>query len=52
MSTRAEFAAVMGLVFAGKLRPVIDSAFPLSDIRAAHEKLERSEVMGKIVLSL
>ena len=52
MSTRAEFAAVMGLVFAGKLRPVVDSTFPLSDIRAAHEKLERSEVMGKIVLSL
>ncbi len=52
MSTRAEFATVMSLVFAGKLRPVIDSTFPLSDIRAAHEKLERSEVMGKIVLSL
>jgi len=50
MSTRADFAAVMGLVFAGKLKPVIDAAFPLSDIRAAHERMERGEVFGKIVL--
>ncbi len=52
MSTRADFAAVMGLVFAGKLKPVVDAAFPLSDIRAAHERMERGEVFGKIVLSL
>ena len=50
MSTRADFAAVMGLVFAGKLKPVIDAAFPLSDIRAAHERMEQGEVFGKIVL--
>src|SRR3989338_3104773 len=35
MSTRSEFAAVMQLVFAGKLKPVIDSTFPLTDIRQA-----------------
>lgn len=52
MSTRADFAAVMGLVFAGKLRPVIDATFPLSGIRAAHELMERGEVFGKIVLSV
>lgn len=52
MSTRADFAAVMGLVFAGKLQPVIDAAFPLSDIRAAHERMEQGEVFGKIVLTL
>jgi NADPH:quinone reductase-like Zn-dependent oxidoreductase len=51
MSTRAEFAAVMGLVFAGKLKPVIDSTFPLADIRAAHERLEGGEVLGKIVVT-
>src|SRR5574341_592380 len=51
MSTRADFAAVMRLVFAGKLKPVVDAAFPLSDIRAAHERMERGEVFGKIVLS-
>ncbi len=52
MSTRAEFATVMGLVFAGKLKPVIDSTFPLADIRAAHERMDSGEVLGKIVLSL
>ena len=52
MSTCADFAAVMGLVFAGKLKPVIDAAFPLSDIRAAHERMEQGEVFGKIVLTL
>ncbi|MDW8326275.1 MAG: zinc-binding dehydrogenase [Anaerolineales bacterium] len=52
MSTRAEYATVMGLVFAGKLKPVIDSVFPLSEIRAAHEKMERGDVMGKIVLQV
>jgi hypothetical protein len=34
MSTRAEFATVMGLVFAGKLKPVLDDQFALADIRA------------------
>jgi NADPH:quinone reductase-like Zn-dependent oxidoreductase len=52
MSTRAEYATVMGLVFSGKLKPVIDSAFPLADIRAAHEKMERGDIAGKIVLKV
>ncbi|MGH2521256.1 MAG: zinc-binding dehydrogenase, partial [Anaerolineales bacterium] len=52
MSTRAEFATVMGQVFSGKLKPVIDSVFPLAEIRAAHEKMERGELFGKIVLTL
>jgi NADPH:quinone reductase-like Zn-dependent oxidoreductase len=52
MSTRADFVTVMGLVFAGKLKPVIDAVFPLAEIRAAHEKMERGEVFGKIVLSI
>lgn len=51
MSTRAEFAVVMGLVFAGKLKPLMDTVFPLADIRAAHEKMERGEVFGKMVLA-
>jgi len=52
MSTRAEFATVMGLVFAGRLKPVIDSNFPLADIRAAHERLEQGDVLGKVTLSI
>src|SRR5258708_8812023 len=52
MSTRAEFATVMGLVFAGRLKPVIDSSFPLADIRAAHERLEQGAALGKLTSSI
>ena len=52
MSTRAEFATVMSLVFAGRLQPVIDSILPLADIRAAHEKMEQGDLIGKIVLKV
>jgi len=52
MSTRADFATVMRLIFSGVLKPVIDSVLPLEQIRTAHEKLEQGEVMGKIVLTL
>ncbi len=52
MSTRAEYATVMGLVFAGRLKPVIDSVRPLAEVRAAHERLEQGAPLGKLVLSL
>jgi NADPH:quinone reductase-like Zn-dependent oxidoreductase len=52
MSTLSEFADVMGLVFAGRLKPVVDAVFPLADIRAAHERLEQGVVRGKLVLTL
>jgi NADPH:quinone reductase-like Zn-dependent oxidoreductase len=51
MSTRAGFASVMALVFAGKLKPVIDQVFPLKDARQAQERLERGENFGKIILT-
>lgn len=51
MGTLSDFKEVMSLVFAGKLYAPIDSTFPLANIRAAHEKLDRGEVLGKIVLT-
>lgn len=50
MSSVAEFHEVMQLVFQRKLRPVIDVVWPLERARAAHERLERGEQFGKIVL--
>ncbi len=50
MGNRADFETVMALVFAGKLHAPIDSTFPLSEARAAHEKMGRGEFFGKIVL--
>jgi len=51
MGTWADFAQVMALVFAGKFKAPIDSFFPLAQTRAAHEKLERGDLFGKIVLT-
>src|SRR5215470_151162 len=51
MGTMSELHEVLGHVFAGRLKPVIDHVFPLKEIRAAHEYLERSQMFGKIVLN-
>ncbi len=52
MGTRADFATVMGLVFAGKLRPVMDQDFPLAEAGRAQERLEKGEQFGKITLAI
>ena len=36
----------------GKLHPVIDSEFPLSEIQAAHRRMQSNETFGKIVLKI
>ncbi|HVO62710.1 MAG TPA: zinc-binding dehydrogenase [Terriglobales bacterium] len=51
MGTMAELNQVLQLVFSGRLKAVVDRVFPLSDIRAAHEYMEKSEMFGKIVLT-
>ena len=50
MGTPQDFRDVMALVWAGKLKPVVDRVMPLSEGRAAFEALERGEQFGKIVL--
>jgi NADPH:quinone reductase-like Zn-dependent oxidoreductase len=52
MGTRADFARVMDLVFAGKLKPVLDCDYPLAEARSAQERLESGEQLGKITLSM
>ena len=47
------FAAEMGPRFTdGSLRPVIDTHFPLADVAAAHDRLERNDSFGKLVLDV
>lgn len=41
---------VWPLVEKGKLRPVMDKAFPLAEAAAAHARMEAGEHVGKIVL--
>lgn len=52
MATRAEFAAVMGEVFAGRLVPLVDSVFPFSETRAAFGRLAAAAQVGKVVVRI
>lgn len=52
MGTRADFAQVMDLIFAGKLKPALGPSFPLKDARQAQECLAAGEQMGKITLEI
>jgi putative PIG3 family NAD(P)H quinone oxidoreductase len=44
--------SVWPYVEGGRLRPVIDSIFPLSDAEQAHARMEEGDHMGKIVLEV
>ncbi len=52
MGTMGEFYEVMKHVFAGRLKPVVDRTFPLSELRAAHEYLDKSQMFGKVVVTI
>jgi NADPH:quinone reductase-like Zn-dependent oxidoreductase len=52
MGTRADFEGAYELVKSGRAKPVVDSTFPLSEARAAHERMEAAEQFGKIVLTI
>jgi NADPH:quinone reductase-like Zn-dependent oxidoreductase len=52
MGTKADFEGAYNLIETGRARPVVDEVVPLSEIRAAHERLEAGEQLGKIVLSI
>ena len=41
---------VWPLIAAGRIRPVIDSVFPLADAAQAHARMESSAHIGKIIL--
>jgi len=51
MGTMSELNQVLKHVFSGRLKPVVDRVFPLKEVRAAHEYMEKSEMFGKIVLT-
>jgi NADPH:quinone reductase-like Zn-dependent oxidoreductase len=52
MGTKADFEGAYELIESERARPVVDEVLPLSEIRAAHERLEAGEQLGKIVLSV
>jgi NADPH:quinone reductase-like Zn-dependent oxidoreductase len=52
MAPHSDFVRVMGLIFEGKLKPVIGATYPLERTADAHRALERGEVFGKIVIEI
>jgi NADPH:quinone reductase len=42
---------VLPLLASGRVRPVVDTVLPLDRAREAHERLERNESFGKLVLA-
>jgi len=52
MGTKDDFEGAYELVRSGRARPVVDEVLPLAEARAAHERLEAGEQLGKIVLRI
>jgi NADPH:quinone reductase len=49
---RAVETYVLPLIAAGRVRPLVDSTFPLAQVSAAHARMETSAHIGKIVLTV
>ncbi|MCA9867732.1 MAG: zinc-binding dehydrogenase [Anaerolineales bacterium] len=52
MGTTLDYERVMGLVFKGRLRPVIDTVYPLDQGSIALRRLQDGDVIGKLVLRI
>ena len=52
MGSKGELYSALELVNEGRLKPVIDTVFPLEECARAHERLEHREQFGKIVLKV
>ena len=52
MGSPQEFAQMLVTVNGGKIKPVIDSTFPLGEASAAHRRLEDQEQFGKVILTI
>ena len=52
MGTRDDFLGAYDLVRTGRARVHVDAVMPLAETRAAHERLQAGEQLGKIVLSI
>jgi NADPH:quinone reductase-like Zn-dependent oxidoreductase len=52
MGNDAEYREVVRRLGAGELRPVVDRVFPFTEARAAFERLERGEQLGKIAIQI
>ncbi len=52
MATHGEFREMMKIFEEGKVKPVVDSVFPLEDVKNAQQRMENKEQFGKIVIKV
>src|SRR5947208_15902865 len=52
MGNEAEYREIVGVLGTGELRPVVDRVFPFEEVRAACERLEQGEQLGKIAIQV
>jgi len=50
--TRRDLIAITGLCTAGKIRPVIDRRYPLSEVREALQYINEGRARGKVVITV
>src|SRR5688572_25947194 len=51
-ATRLFAAHVIPLLARGVVHPIIDSVYPVNEVRAAHARVESNESFGKVVLTI
>jgi NADPH:quinone reductase-like Zn-dependent oxidoreductase len=51
MGSMGELHEALKFVFRRQVRPVVDRVYPLSEIRAAHERVENREQFGKVIVT-
>lgn len=51
MGSRSDFDTVLGHVFAGDLRPTVDSVVPLADVPLALDRLRAGAQFGKVLVT-
>lgn len=52
MGSRADFGAMLDFVNKNKIKPAIDSVWPLTEIQSATNKMEEGKQFGKIVIQI
>ena len=51
-SNTADLQTLAKLIEAGKVKPVIDSVFPIEEAAEAHKRIETRRAQGKIILTM
>jgi NADPH:quinone reductase-like Zn-dependent oxidoreductase len=51
MGSRGELEEALSFVARGRIRPVVDGVFPMEELSRAHERLEKREACGKVVVA-